>query len=102
MEKGKRNGKVVFSKRAINNIKWTAIFIESKGFPANAIKFTNKLFDFGLSLFDFPEKYPIFRKKDWAKRNIRCATFRRDYIFIYRVLKDELTIYNVVHARTIA
>lgn len=101
MEKGKRKVKVVYSKRAINNIKWTAIFIESKGFPENAARFAIELFDFGQSLADFPEKYPVCRKKIWAKRNLRCAIFKKDYIFIYRIFKDELIIYNVVHTRTI-
>jgi plasmid stabilization system protein ParE len=99
MEEGK--GKVVFGKRAIRNIGHTAIYIESKGFPDNAIKFANELFDFGQSLADFPEKYPVCRKKNWAKRNLRCAIFKKDYIFIYRVSQNELIIYNVVHTRTI-
>ena len=100
MEKSKR--KVVFRKRAIKRIRNVAIYIESKGFPDTAIKFALQLFDFGESLADFPDKYSICRKKAWAMRYLRCAIFKKDYIFIYKLINDELIIYNVVHARTIA
>jgi len=100
MEKDKR--KVVFRQRAITKIRNVAIYIESKGFPNAAINFTIQLFDFGASLADFPDKYPVCRKRVLALRNLRCAIFKKDYIFIYKLINDELIIYNVVHARTIA
>ena len=99
---GKSKIKVSFRKRAIKKIRNVAIYIESKGYPDTAINFATRLFDFGESLADFPEKYPVCRKKEWAKRNLQCAVFKKDYIFIYKLHNDELVIYNVVHALTIA
>jgi len=60
------------------------------------------LFDFGESLADFSEKYPVCRKEAWVKRNLRCAIFKKNYIFLYKLVKNELVIFNVVHVRTIA
>ncbi|MBM3435657.1 MAG: type II toxin-antitoxin system RelE/ParE family toxin [Bacteroidetes bacterium] len=98
----KRKIKVVYKRAAADSITSIGDFIAHTGYPQTAGQFIQLLYDFGNSLADFPEKYPVCRKQDWAKRNLRCAIFRRDYIFIYRILKNELTIYNVVHARTIA
>jgi plasmid stabilization system protein ParE len=100
MAKGKI--KIIFKRKAADSISIIGVYISDKGYPATASEFIDKLFQFGNSLADFPEKYPVCRKKDWAKRNLRCAIFKKDYIFIYSIHKDELIIYNVVHALAIA
>ena len=97
-----RQRKIVFRRRAIKKIGNVAIYIEGKGYPDTAKKFAAQLYDFGASLAGFPEKYAVCRKKAWAKRNLRCAIFKKNYIFIYKIINDELVIFNVVHARTIA
>ncbi len=98
----KRTRKVVFRPKTISKIRDIAIYIEGKGYPITAEKFIQHLFDFGESLGDFPDKYPVCRKKAWAKRNLRCAVFRKNYVFIYKLFNDELVILNVVHVLTIA
>ncbi len=98
----KRAKKVVFRPKTIRKIRDIAIYIESKGFPGTAESFVQELFDFGESLAVFPEKYPLCRKPAWAKRNLRCAVFKKNYIFIYKLIDDELVNFNVVHVLTIS
>lgn len=78
-----------------------AIYIEQKGFPENAEKFANKLYDFGDSLGILPVSFPVCRNKVFAKRNFRCAVFHRDYVFVYKVFKNKITIHLVVHTSRI-
>jgi len=94
--------KITYKKRSAISIYNICLYIEDKGYPITANKFINKLYEFGNSLVNFPDKYPVCRKRAWARRNLRCAIFKKDYIFIYKLINDELIIYNVVHARTIA
>ncbi|MCB0806421.1 MAG: type II toxin-antitoxin system RelE/ParE family toxin [Bacteroidales bacterium] len=98
----KKSWKVIFRQRTIRKIRNIAIYIESRGYPENALRFANALYNFGESLGEYPEKYPICRNPIWAKRNLRCAVFRKDYLFIYKIFEKEVVIYNVVNARTMA
>jgi len=94
--------KITYKKRSATSIYNIGLYIEDKGYPITANKFIDKLYEFGNSLANFPEKYPVCRKKVWVMRYLRCAVFKKDYIFIYKLINDELIIYNVVHTRTIA
>jgi plasmid stabilization system protein ParE len=98
----KREIKIIFKKRTAIAISNIALYIEGKGYPITANRFTVKLYKFGNSLAGFPDKYPVCRKKAWAKRNLRCAVFKKNYVFIYKLFNDELVILNVVHVLTIA
>ena len=71
----KRAKKVVYRPSTIRKIRDIAIYIEKKGYPETAESFVQELYDFGDSLASFPGKYPVCRKKPWAKRNLRCAVF---------------------------
>lgn len=92
---------ITYKKRAAVSIYKIGFYIEDKGYPITAKNFINELYGFGNSLADFPAKYPICRKKAWVKRNLRCAVFKKDYIFVHKLIEDELVIYNVVHVSTI-
>jgi len=98
----KREIKIIYKKRAADSISKIAFYIERKGYPITANRFTSELYKFGNSLAVFPDKYPVCRKGVWAKRNLRCAVFKKNYVFIYKLVNDELVIFNVVHVRTIA
>jgi hypothetical protein len=89
--------KVVYLSEAYNNIFEISINIELEGYPMTAERFKKELFNFGNSLNIFPKKYPFCRKPWLFKRKYRCAVFRKNYIFIYRVFKTKLVIYNVIH-----
>ena len=74
----KRKFKVIFKKKAINSINNISAYISGKGYPETADRFADKLYDFGYSLNFFPEKYPICRQKQLAKRKMRCLSRREE------------------------
>ena len=90
---------VIFKKIAANNIAKAAFYIAEKGYPETAQKYRKRLYSFGRSLSDFPEKYPICRHQSYAKRKYRCATFDKTYIFVHKLVKNKLIIYNVIHSK---
>lgn len=93
--------KVFYKPIAERQITAIAIYIEQKGFPENAEKFVNKLYDFGDTLGVASLSYPVCRNKVFAKKNFRCAVFHQDYIFVYKVFKFKITILLVIHASRI-
>lgn len=93
--------KVIYKETAAISIYKFGIYIHQNGYPITADEFINKLYDFGNSLFHFPKKYPLCRKISWAKRDLRCATFHKNYIFVYQILEGKIIIYNVIHAHSI-
>ena len=98
MEKTKPE--VIFRPKASDSIDKITIYIATKGYPERAEKFAEKLISFGNSLDILPEKYPVCRQKSLAKRKMRCAVFKKNYIFVHKVVKNTLYIYNVIHAMT--
>ncbi len=98
MEKTKP--KVIFKPKAEDSIFQIYCYIAKQGYPERAEKFFNALYDFGNSLADFPKSYPVCRQAILAKRNMHCALFHKNYIFVYMHVKNTLVIYNVIHCNT--
>ncbi|NOX87057.1 MAG: type II toxin-antitoxin system RelE/ParE family toxin [Chlorobi bacterium] len=94
--------RITYKLPAIRSIAKIGNYIADKGYPKTADNFISELYKFGNSLKNFPEKYPICRKETWAKRNLRCAVFEKNYIFIYKLVRNKLVIFNVVHVLTIS
>ena len=94
----KRKIKVIYRERARKSIRNFAIYIEKEGYPKTAEIFAERLIAFGSSLNKFPERYSICRKHSLANRKYRCAVFKKNYIFIYKITKNKLIIYNVIHS----
>jgi len=90
---------VVFGKRAKAAILTTALFIEESGYPDTAIDFAQRQSNFGYTLADFPEKYPLCRFPRFSKRNYRCAVFESNYVFVYKQVRNQLRIYNIIHTK---
>lgn len=97
MEKGKLH--VIFSERAEASIFQIKVYIFLEGYPERAEKVADKLYDFGYSLRLFPDKYPFCRFPKFIKRHFRCAVFDHTYIFVYKMVKQHLIIYNVIHGK---
>ncbi|MBW6481697.1 MAG: type II toxin-antitoxin system RelE/ParE family toxin [Vicingaceae bacterium] len=91
--------KVIFREAAKCSVRNIVFYIEEQGYPNRAEKYSRKLVDFGYSLVDFPDKYPICRFDQFAKKDFRCATFDRTYIFIYKIVKNHLIIYHIIHTK---
>jgi plasmid stabilization system protein ParE len=98
MEKAAR--KVVFLPKAEFSIFQFYAYIVEEGFPKRAEHFKNQLYDFGKSLAKAPSGHAICSQPQLAKRNLRCAVFKKNYIFVYKVIDDEVVIFNVIHSRT--
>jgi hypothetical protein len=92
---------VLYHFTAKDSISKIGAFIELKGYPETAEKFTDRLYAFGESLGIFPEKYPLCRFLKLIKHKMHCAVFEQNYVFIYKVIRSRLIIYNVVNAKVI-
>ncbi len=90
---------VIFKKRAANSIAKLAFYITEKGYPETSQKYRKRLYQFGHSLALFPDKYPVCKHKVYAKRKYRCVAFEKTYVFVYKLVKNKLIIYNVIHGK---
>jgi len=90
---------VIFREKAKHSIKEIALHIEESGYPETAEKFSQRLVEFGHSLAIFPNKYTVCRFLRFARYNLRCAVFESNYIFVYKLVKNELLIYTIAHTK---
>ena len=97
MEKGKPE--VVFLPKAEKSISRIFKYIAEQGYPVRAEKFHLRLYEFGLSLNDFPDKYAVCRHVIYKKQGMHCAIFEHNYVFVYKVIEHRLVIYNVIYAK---
>lgn len=91
---------VIYTQYAVHSIKAIGTYITLKGYPDTAQKFILQLFDFGNTLSIFPEKYPVSHFKTLSTRGLRVATFRKNYVFIYKIDGQKVIVYNVVNTKT--
>jgi len=89
---------VNWKKRAKKSLQNIFLYIYEDS-PENAVKFVDKLIEFGESLAKFPEKYPIAQQKSYKQRNFRRATFKGNYVFFYKIERGDVVIYNIVHVK---
>lgn len=90
---------IIFTSKASNSIEEIAIYIALKGYPETALKFKDLLYEFAFSLTNFPEKYPLCKRKSFKRQNLKCVAFKKNYIFVYKLIGAELVIYNVIHSK---
>ena len=90
---------VIFKARAAFNIAAAAWYIAEKGYPETAENYRNRLFEFGKSLAHFPDKYPVSNHPVYKRKLLRCAVFEHTYLFVYKIVKNKLTIYTVIHCK---
>ena len=91
--------KLIYTPKANLAILKQFLYVLAKGYPKTAHKFYDDLYNFGNNLAKYPGAHAICRQPQLAKRKMRCAIFKKNYIFIYRVERNEVVIYNVVHGR---
>lgn len=92
---------VFYHVSAKDSISRIGAYIEMKGYPETAEKFTSRLYAFGELLGIFPEKYPLCRFRKLANHKMHCAVFEQNYVFIYKIIRSRLIIYNVVNAKAL-
>ena len=88
MEKAKQE--VVFKPKAEKFIFQFILYIEQQGYPQRAEKFGHALYDFGYTLNNYPDKYPICKQAKLAKHKLHCAVFHKNYIFVYKLVESTL------------
>ena len=91
--------KIIFREKAKRSILEIAIYIELQGYPETAEKFTERLLLFANTISIFPDKYPLCRYKQFSKRNFHCAVFEHNYIFVYKIVRNHLVIFQVIHSK---
>lgn len=64
---------VIFLPKTENSIFKIRVYIEERGYPESAKRFSDLLYDFGYSLNIYHKKYPVCKQKALAKRKMRCA-----------------------------
>jgi len=89
---------VIVRPRAEKSLDRIGGYIIQKGYPETAIRFLGRMRIFANSLGDFPEKYPICRQKSYQKQKYRCAVFEDGYIFIHKLIGNEMILLNIVHS----
>lgn len=65
--------------------------------PQNALLVMEQLLDFGDNLSLFPDKFPLCKKAVLRRKKLHCVTYL-NHTFIYGVRKNNLFIFNLVHA----
>lgn len=95
-----KKAQVVFSSVAHDQIYIIMLYIAEKGYPKTAEKFSEQLYNFGISLGVYPDKYPLCKRKPFLKRGLRCAPFKK-YVFIYSTQNNEVRILSVIHSSRI-
>ena len=93
--------KIILKKRAAKSISSIAIYISNEGYPETAIKYVKRLKSFIDSLAEYPDKYPISRHKAFSRHGLRQAVFEKKYIILYKIVEEELVVYNIIHVSRI-
>jgi len=65
------------------------------------LRFMDELYDFGDTLGCLPYKYSICRNKLLAKKSFHCVTYKK-YVFIHKVVKNQMVISNIIHGSRLA
>jgi hypothetical protein len=66
--------------------------------PETAIKYTNRLIEFGYDLGKHFDAYTVCKNKELAKRGLRCATFDKKWMFAYKVGAKNIIIHKIIWA----
>jgi len=76
-----------------------AFFIENKGMPASAKKFTDEAFQFFDTLADDRIEYRKCIYKKWRALDYRCVTYKKKYAIAFISGLTEITICDFVVAK---
>ena len=94
---GNKRFKIKYKPSAIYTLNNLALYLIGQGYPETAFKFTEQLYEFGHQLGLNPFMYSVCRFKKFADLNLHCAAFKK-YVFIYKINKSDVIIYNIVHS----
>jgi plasmid stabilization system protein ParE len=88
--------KVKWHPAALQTLQESFTYITEQS-PQNARLVLEQLLDFGDNLSLFPDKFPLCKKSVLKRKKLHCVAYL-NHIFIYGVQKNQLFIFNLVHA----
>jgi plasmid stabilization system protein ParE len=88
--------KIIWHADALHTLHESFDYIKQQS-PQNALLVLEQLLDFGDHLGLFPDKFPFCRKSVLRRKKLHCVTYL-NHTFIYGVKKNQLYIFNLVHA----
>ena len=88
--------------RANNKVEEIADFIVTTyKMPLTAINYAQRIIDFMLDLQKNPFAYAICRNYILSKNNLRCATFEKRWIVVYKVTEKHIIVEDIILGSTI-
>ena len=82
---GKR---LIIQKRAYNSIEKISKTIFDDGYPDRAKNFFNELIMFAYELKNIAKSFTKCRHKEFAKKNLKCIPYKKNYIIIFSVTNE--------------
>ncbi len=96
---GKR--KVNIMQSVANSIADIAWFIESKGMPATAERFSDSVYDFFETFADDRRTYSLCRDEKRASLGFKCVPFKKKYTVVFIETTAEITICEFLPSKLI-
>jgi plasmid stabilization system protein ParE len=94
---------VFFSERAIQDLDEINNYIAEQGYPDTALAYTDRIYDFCLTLAYFPHKHTLCKRIGFNRFDYRCAAFEKTYYIVFRVEKNQtVVIKRVIHGKRLA
>ena len=91
--------KVIIKKSALKSIEQIADYIASEiKMPETALRYTDKLIEFGYDLGKHYKLYTPCKNSRLAKLGLRCATFDKKCVFAYKVGNKSVIIHHIIWA----
>lgn len=96
---GKR--KVTILETAAIAVAEVAFFIEGKGLPTTAKKFTDDVFDYFEKLSYDVAEYRLCTNKKWKGLGYRCANYKQKFVVAFLSLENEIVICDFIAAKAL-
>ena len=91
--------KVIIKKSALESIEQIVDYISSEiKLPETALRYTDKLIEFGFDLGKYYKIYTPCKNIKLAKRGLRCATFDKKWVFAYKIGSKSVIIHQIIWA----
>jgi plasmid stabilization system protein ParE len=91
---------LVYSNEFLENIESITDYISNEyDTPQTAIKFISNLFAFGNAIANHPEAYPICKYPIWANQNMRCAIYKKKWVFVFKIHKNGIVVYHIKNGK---
>ena len=92
--------KVLVNPKAINAISNLVEYITAEiQMPETGMKYGEKMIEFAFSLGEHYAAYKICNYKPWAYQNLKCAVFDKKIVFAFKIVNNQVVIYDIKHGK---